>query len=461
MSDLLSIGAASVRAYQTALSTTSENIANAATPGYQRRSVVMEEFGRTTSVSLGQAAQLTGAGSRIAGIARAADEFRSAEARTSGSDLAKTEASIVWIDRIESALTGNQLSARFASFFASAKGVAADPAATAPRTVFLEDARSLAAGFQSTGRALAVAADQLIGQGEDIAAQLTDMGKSLAKINLGLTRASPGSITHAQLLDDRDRTLEGMSALVDVNVSLDQYGRATVRAGIAPGAVITDVENAHRITLARGSEGKVTLLVHDGGDPTEIRPGGGAMAGLADGSERIYEARTRLDTIATDFVADINAWQAAGKRGDGTAGPALFAVNKNAEGVAGPPTDFAVLDTFTARDVAAARDVGGTVEGARGNSNIEALMALRTGKGWEAKFDDLTVDNAALLNTRKSVAQAQGSIHGAAVAARDGVIGVDMDEEAVNLIRFQQAYQASSRVIQVARDILQTIIDIR
>ena len=136
-------------------------------------------------------------------------------------------------------------------------------------------------------------------------AQGADMGKSLAKINLGLTRASPGSITHAQLLDDRDRTLEGMSALVDVNVSLDQYGRATVRAGIAPGAVITDVENAHRITLARGSEGKVTLLVHDGGDPTEIRPGGGAMAGLADGSERIYEARTRLDTIATDFVADI------------------------------------------------------------------------------------------------------------------------------------------------------------
>ena len=36
-----------------------------------------------------------------------------------------------------------------------------------------------------------------------------------------------------------------------------------------------------------------------------------------------------------------------------------------------------------------------------------------------------------------------------------------LDEEAVNLIRFQQAYQASSRVIQVARDLLQTIIDIR
>ena len=47
------------------------------------------------------------------------------------------------------------------------------------------------------------------------------------------------------------------------------------------------------------------------------------------------------------------------------------------------------------------------------------------------------------------------------MAARDAVTGVDLDEEAVNLIRFQQAFQASSRVIQVARDILQTVIDIR
>jgi flagellar hook-associated protein 1 FlgK len=36
-----------------------------------------------------------------------------------------------------------------------------------------------------------------------------------------------------------------------------------------------------------------------------------------------------------------------------------------------------------------------------------------------------------------------------------------MDSEAVELMRFQQAYSASSRVIQVARDTLQTILDIR
>jgi flagellar hook-associated protein 1 FlgK len=41
------------------------------------------------------------------------------------------------------------------------------------------------------------------------------------------------------------------------------------------------------------------------------------------------------------------------------------------------------------------------------------------------------------------------------------VSGVNIDEEAVDLMRFQQAYQASTRVIQIARETLQSILDIR
>ncbi|WP_425529953.1 flagellar basal body rod C-terminal domain-containing protein [Stenotrophomonas maltophilia] len=38
---------------------------------------------------------------------------------------------------------------------------------------------------------------------------------------------------------------------------------------------------------------------------------------------------------------------------------------------------------------------------------------------------------------------------------------MNIDEEAVDLMRFQQAYQASTRVIQIARETLQSILDIR
>ncbi|KQN24977.1 hypothetical protein ASE86_01495 [Sphingomonas sp. Leaf33] len=451
MTDLLGIGVTGVRAYQTALSTTSENISNAATPGYSRRTAVVEEFRTTGIAGIGQMTLLAGGGVRIAGVTRAADDFRAAQARTTGSDVARSASGVAWIDRIEGALSGNQLSDRLITFFASAKNVAADPSATAPRTVLLEDARSLAAGFNSTGRALAGAADELAAQGRDMAAQLGDLGTSMVRINQGLTRAAEGSSARAQLLDERDRTLESMSALVDVDTSFDSLGRAVVRAGGSAGPVIADVERSAVISFVTNASGEAAIAASGPAGHAVVPATGGAMAGLVDGALKIAGARERLNTIATDFVGQMNDWQAQGKTLTGAAGPAMFGV---AAGAA--PTEISVV-LDDPRGVAAAY---GT-EGARGNGNLTRLVDLRASAGWETRFDDLTTENAALLKTRRGVVEAQTAIHGAATAARDEMTGVDLDEEAVNLIRFQQAYQASSRIIQVARDILQTIIDIR
>jgi flagellar hook-associated protein 1 FlgK len=51
-----------------------------------------------------------------------------------------------------------------------------------------------------------------------------------------------------------------------------------------------------------------------------------------------------------------------------------------------------------------------------------------------------------------TVAQAQ--------AARDSVSGVNLDEEASNLLRYQQAYQASGKVIQVASELFDTLLSL-
>ncbi|WP_326523254.1 flagellar hook-associated protein FlgK [Sphingomonas sp.] len=449
MSDLLNIGASGVRSYQTALGTTSENIANANTPGYSRRTARIEEVGRTNSIAIGQTIKLSGSGSHVTGVVRASDNFRQAEVRSTGSDFARTATGVAWIDRIEGALVGNQLSDRLTQFFTSAKTVAADPAATAPRTVWLEDAASLAAGFASTGRALGAAAVEVDQQGKDAAQRLTDLSASLVRVNQGLSRAANGSAPQAQLLDERDRVIEEMSQLVDVAVAIDSYGRATVRAGGNTGPVIADVEGSAIVGFTSNASGAVSIYAYRNSTTSSIAPQGGMLAGLVDGAGRIAAARDRLDAIATDFVSQINDFQAQGRTLTGVAGAPMFAVGTS-------PTDISVALT-DARGIAAAA-VG---EGTRGNGNMTALAELRVDAGWESSFDDMTTENAALLATRRAVQTAQGSIHSAALAARDSVTGVDLDEEAVNLIRFQQAYQASSRVIQVARDILQTIIDIR
>jgi flagellar hook-associated protein 1 FlgK len=450
MSDLMTIGASGVRAYQAALSTTSDNIANAATPGYSRRSATIAEVGRSTSIALGQTTKLTGNGSIVTGIARAGDVFRAAEVRTTGSDLAKTETGIVWLDRVETSLTDNKLAERLTAFFNAAKGVAADPAATTPRAVLLETAGSLATAFTATGRALTAAATDVAASGADAARSLTDLANSLDKVNTGLAHAQPNSIGQAQLLDERDRLLEGVSALIDADVSLDAYGRASVRGGGAGGPVLVDPDGPALMQFASNTDGTVSLTAYRGGVTEAIPPHGGALAGIADGAAKIAAARKSLDGIASSFMDTVNQTQANGRDLDGQPGLEMFVRGTS-------DTELTVNPLLTPRGVAAALDG----EGVRGNGNLTALAGLRQSIGFEAKLDDLTTTNAAALAARRDVANAQGAIRDAAVAARDGVSGVDLDEEAVNLIRFQQAYQASSRVIQVARDVLQTIIDIR
>ena len=86
---------------------------------------------------------------------------------------------------------------------------------------------------------------------------------------------------------------------------------------------------------------------------------------------------------------------------------------------------------------------------------------MRTTRDFEGRTTSLITANAAALDQKRQVADAQTSILGGAVAARDAVSAVDLDAEAVELLRFQQAYQASARVIQVARETMQSILEIR
>jgi flagellar hook-associated protein 1 FlgK len=55
--------------------------------------------------------------------------------------------------------------------------------------------------------------------------------------------------------------------------------------------------------------------------------------------------------------------------------------------------------------------------------------------------------------------EAQQAIHDDNMRIRDSISGVNLDEEAANLLRFQQAYQAAAQVISIADRLFQTVLD--
>ena len=247
MADLLSIGASGVRAYQSALTTVSENIAGAGVTGYVRRSTTLEEIGTAG----GAARALNGMGVIASGVRRASDNYLQASVRSAGSDVARTQGGIMWLDGVQSALTGDRLSERMTSFFAAGTALSAEPSSSALRAAMLGTASSVALAFTATGAALDRTAADLDQRTSEAVTQINTLAQTLYKVNQGLGRSQPGTSAAAQLADQRDQLLEEMSALVDVNVTLDSVGRATVRAGGASGPVIADPLGASTTGFAR------------------------------------------------------------------------------------------------------------------------------------------------------------------------------------------------------------------
>lgn len=447
MSDLLGVGSNGVRAYQSALTIVSENIANAGTAGYARRAADLSEV-TASHGTVTQPLVADGNGVFVTGVTRSADAFRVADVRVASSDLSRSETSVAWLERIEGALSGGGLDQELTRFFNAANAVAVDPVAATPRTVLLEAARSVAGAFGGSGAALDRIGADLDGTAQAAVGSLSRLGAALAQVNDGLGRTRSGTSAAAQLADQRDQLLERISAISDASVTTDAIGRATVRLGGAAGPIFVTGAEAGLVSYVR-SAGAVAFAVDRAGTTAMLAPTGGVLAGIADGAQRLTGVREQLGVIAADFVAGVNGVQAQGRDLDGNPGAALF--------VAGAAPYAVALALDDPRGVAAA-GVGG---GPRDNSNLKALAALRGTGAFEGRTTAMAAGNAATLTARRQVADAQSAIRDGAIVARDAASGVNLDSEAVDLLRFQQAYQGSARVIQVAREIFQSILDVR
>jgi flagellar hook-associated protein FlgK len=70
------------------------------------------------------------------------------------------------------------------------------------------------------------------------------------------------------------------------------------------------------------------------------------------------------------------------------------------------------------------------------------------------------VQRAGNVAQQASVAEKTlGVVHDQAVQTRESAVGVNLDEEAADLIRFQQAYQANAKIIQVAGSVFDTLLN--
>ena len=447
MSDLLGIGASGVRAYRTALATVAENTANVDTPGYTRRQTDLKEIGAAAARDPYARSAMAGNGVQAAAITRVWDDFKAADARLSSSDSARAATRTGWLGAAETALPDGDggVGAKLTAFFNAGTTLSADPDSPVARQKLLTTLDQAATGIRTAADALARVSTGIGDEADATARAVNDDLAALATVNLALGRATSGSSAAASLADERDRLLDGLSARVGIDTRFDAKGAATVSLTGNGAVPLLDGATLTPIAIERAADGRLAVSLR-GETAVAVAPTGGSLAGLVDAASQVAGSRNRLDAVAGDFGAGVNRWNAGGITATGAAGGPLLT---------GTTAATLLLATGLAATAVAARGTDGSA-----NGNALALAGLRGADGAETRIEQLIGLNAQTLSASRMEAAATSTRSDTAFAARDAVSAVDLDREASDLLRYQQAYNGSAKVLQVARDTLNTILQL-
>lgn len=444
-SSLINIGRSGAAAARASLDLAAQNIANAANPDYSRRRLEHSELIGTSVGGYSYSDTLLGV--RIGGVERFENETLQRQVRDASSDLGRTSAELTGLRDAETALEQSNIYSGLVELEASLTLLESDPTDSALRTGALETARQLANTLNTADAGLDTArtlTQSEINAGLEV---VNGAATELARINADLASSRDGSAARAALLDARDAALSDISEQLGISVSFGDRGVAEVRVNGAPDPILVQGVTASPVTATFGTDGTPEFAV--GG--TGLAPESGDLAGRSAALTGIAGLQIELDAIANATITRVNAAQASGASLDGSAGQPFFSgtsasdiavVLSNGEGIATAPVGSPANSTNT--------------------SNLgNMLIAIGGNDGPILAADTMLLSLSSRIAGLDTTREGLSVIADSARSSLSSEAGVNLDDEAANLVRLQQAFEANSRVIQVASDLFDTILSIR
>jgi len=337
MSDILGVASNAVAAYQRALNTTANNIANVSTVGYSRETAnfVANPVTQTGNIFMGT-------GVAVERITRQYNAFVEANLRKSQSDLTSQEPMVNYANRVVDIMGGETMSLNSSldQFFSSARDVSTDPASTVLRSSFVRDAQGVADRFGQLSSQLDSIQEETSQALQGQVDQVNSLSKQLAMVNTQLTKQRTADAQPPGLLDQRDQLLRDMSKLAHVNTKFDLNGTVTVSLGPSINQDLVVIGNKSveiGANFNSASPEKVALVLNPYGKPLALSgPTSGSISGLMTFREQVLgSSRAALDNLAKSFAGAVNEVHLGGIDGYGKPAGALFKFDASASSAAG------------------------------------------------------------------------------------------------------------------------------
>ncbi len=456
-----------------------QNIANANTQGYTRQRISTSAVDAISRVGLMSAGVQAGQGVNVDGVSRLGSAQLDAQVRSSAAVAGYSAVRSNALTAVEGSMHepgANGLSAQLNEFWASWQDVANAPGENAPAGVLLGQAGVLTTRIAQGYQAVANQWSTTRGSVDGMVTEINGAAAQVAALNVQIRNEQAAGGGANELLDQRSALTTTLAALTGGTV-VDR-GDGTVDVLVGGNALVSGnsaqklIAVGARSMTGTGGAPHVEWAAHPG---TSVAVDGGELAGaisllapaVTSGAGTgtggaLAEAAESYNTMATQLAAKVNAIYSQGTNSTLPPGD-FFAVATGvpaATGLSVVPKTVAELST------------GLAANGALDGSIADELAQLGAGKAVASAgppvsyvqspstdWSNFVTSFAVTTRTELQHATLADLTSTAAVGAQLSNASVDLDEENVNLLMFQHAYQGAARVMTAVDEMLDTLIN--
>lgn len=437
-------------AAQNALAAASNNIANVMTPGFTRQGALFAAVGPFKG-----GVGATGGGVSVPALLRFSDGYKNLQLWQSNSELGKYNTSQPYTRQLEQVMgdDGSSLNSGLDVFFNALNAASVDPTSAPLRQQVITSAQAMAQRFNNLNQVLNDQRASVAQQRIASVAQVNSLSAEIADLNEKIAATRATGINPSSLMDARDLKIDTLSNLVGLQVVEQDDGSASV--SLRSGVPLVVGSLAASLSTVNNLDGSQTLKLTFASEAFTVTSTnlGGQLGGL-DEFERnvLMPVVSDVATLAEEIANRVNTQMAAGFAMDGTPGTDLFQFDAAATGM------LKVVDGVLGENLAFSADPTKP-----GNSdNLQALIGLREqplivpGLG-TVRLGDVYTQVVGRLGSQNQQARAahdtSKTVRNQAEESWKSTSGVNTDEEAINIVQYQQMYQANMKVLAVSNEL--------
>ena len=432
---------------ESALDATTNNIANANTPGYTREVPVFTE---ATPVVEGNITY--GQGVSLESIQSVRDELLQLRIYSETSQQSSSQTQLNSLQQVQNLFSSSTsgIGADITNFFNSLNSLSTDPSDPSQRQSVLTAAIDLASDFQSTSSELTSIQQNLnlsVSQG---VSQVNSLTSQIAQLNAQVASMQQLNQDPGAIEDQRDQLIGQLSQLANIQVTQTEDGVTITTSDGSPLVV-----GGQSFNLQTSPDSNGMQQIYAGTQNITGSFTGGQLGGALNVRDQVLPGLlSSLNSLASGIATNINAAQAKGFDLNGNAGQALF--NASTSG-AGAAANFSVAITDGSLIAASSDGTAGS------NGNIVNLLGVQN---QDLASGETPLDSYSnmVFTAGNTTAQAQSAVNATQLTLNQlndqmgSETGVSIDEETTNLIGFQHAFEAAARVITTIDELGQTVL---